>query len=297
MYKLASFQDPALANALDERLAAANIPTVVRGHDGHGGSDDAAPNARTVWIVSEQDLQKAQQLLRTFLAQTAIAGRRGQSSQPIPYRQRILLFVQQAPVTSLLFLVCLLVAFYTDLGANRPRVELFTISRMPTEAATSWSPWDALRAGELWRVFTPALLHFHPFHVLFNVFWLRDLGGPTERVQGSWQYVGFMLWSAAVSNLAELAFGHSQMFGGMSGVVYALMGYLWARGTADPASGIRLPRSWVLFFVGWMALGFTGLLDGLLGGGIANYCHLGGFAAGALYGYIAALFATKLARS
>jgi GlpG protein len=103
----------------------------------------------------------------------------------------------------------------------------------------------------------------------------------------------FLLWSALLSNLAQLWFGLSPNFGGLSGVVYALMGFLWARSQFDPNSGISVPTGWVVFMVGWMVVGFTGLLDGLMGGSIANYCHLGGFAAGVIYGYIGAMLARR----
>jgi len=287
MRLLASFDDPAAAQALDELLSAAEVPTIMR---------DADSGARGVWVVSEQDLPKAQQLLTAFLShptparRTAemAAQRRGQSDHARPsFWTRVF----QSPVTSGLLAVCVLVAIYTDLGDNPERVAQFTISGLPPAADSSlrWSPWDDLRSGQLWRLVTPILLHFHPFHLLFNAFWLRDLGAPTERFQGSRQFVVFLVWSSLVSNLAQLAFGHSPNFGGLSGVVYALMGFLWARGHFDASSGITLPTSWVVFFVAWLALGFTGLLDGLLGGGIANYCHLGGFAAGIIYGYIGAM--------
>jgi membrane associated rhomboid family serine protease len=45
-----------------------------------------------------------------------------------------------------------------------------------------------------------------------------------------------------------------------------------------------------------MVIGFTGLLDGLLGGSVANYAHLGGFAAGVIYGYIGAMLANQRER-
>lgn len=291
MRKLASFPDPARASALDRQLSAAEIPTVVRSGSA-GGAE--------IWIVAEQDLAQAEALLRAFLAQPEPAAPAPTvppaAPTPEPRRlwwQRLFNAARAAPVTAGLLVISGLVAFYTDLGGNRAHVEQLTIARSVSDMtpAWSWSPWADIEAGQLWRLFTPVLLHFHPFHLLFNAFWLRDLGIPAERYQGSAQYAVFMLFSSAVSNVAQLVYGHSPNFGGLSGVVYALIGYLWARGRADPYSGIAVPNSWVIFFVAWMALGFTGLLNGLLGGGVANYCHLGGFAAGALYGYIAAKIA------
>jgi GlpG protein len=288
MRKLASFDNPAAAEALDALLSSQDIPTLVR--EGDGG-------ARTVWIVSEQDLPKAEQLLAAFLSRKIAAEARSQRAPARPPLQlRLAAHFLQAPLTWLLLAASVIVTFYTGMGDDRLRVAMFTISGMPPAAAASgsdWTVWEDIQHGQLWRLFTPVLLHFHPFHLLFNAFWMRDLGVPSERFLGTGHYAVFMLWSAIASNLAQLVFGLSPNFGGLSGVVYALMGFLWARGYFDRNSGITLPNGWVIFFVGYMVVGFTGLLDGLLGGSIANYAHLGGFAAGVIYGYIGAALAKR----
>jgi GlpG protein len=296
MRKLASFDDPRIADALDGVLSGADIPTVVRPDD---------DGQRAIWVVSEQDVPKAQRLLHGFVAGTTTPV---STTRPLPpeapapasqaprvvvikktWRQR----AAEAPVSTGLLLASIAVTLYTGLGSEREHVSAFTIASLPKPEDLGWTRYGDLRAGQIWRLFTPILLHFHPFHLLFNLFWLNDLGGPTERFQGSWRYAGFLAFCAAISNLAQLQFGFSPNFGGLSGIIYALVGYLWLRGRADPRSGINMPRGLVIFFVIWLILGFTGLLTGVVGGGaIANYCHLGGFAAGALYGYIAALIST-----
>jgi GlpG protein len=195
-----------------------------------------------------------------------------------------------------LLVACLAVAFATHIGTRTDLLRYLSI--VSFERSGGFLHWDGSRdllQGQVWRLFTPVLIHFGPFHLLFNAFWLNDLGGPTERYQGSWRFAGFLFWSAAISNLAQLYLGQNPNFGGLSGVIYALVGYLWARGRADPHSGIAIPNRMVGFFMVWLALGFSGLLTELVGQ-MANYCHLGGFAAGALYGYIAARIAVHRAR-
>jgi GlpG protein len=201
----------------------------------------------------------------------------------------------QSPVTAGLLIASIAVALATRMGSSGDLLRYLSIVEFERLGGfTRWS-YDDLTHGQLWRLFTPILIHFGPFHLLFNAFWLNDLAIPTERYQGSWRFLGFVLFSAAVSNLAQLYFGHSPNFGGLSGVIYALVGYLWARGRADPQSGIAMPARQVWFFVVWMLLGFAGVLVQLVGQ-MANFCHLGGFAAGALYGYIAALIAVSRRR-
>jgi GlpG protein len=285
MHKLARFDDPALAAALDEQLSRADIPTVVRGEGA----------AQVIWLVAEQDLPKAQAVLARFVhqVQAQSAAVSGAEAAPAGRMQKLWQGIAASPVTASLLVACVVVALYTALGDNREQVEQFTIARMPRAGSTHWSAWDDLRAGQLWRLFTPVLLHFHPLHLLFNASMLLELGVASERLQGPLKFSVFLLWTALVSNLAQLIFGHSPNFGGASGVVYALIGYLWTRGSFDPYSGFALAKGYVVFPMVLMALGFTGVLDGVLGGGIANYCHLGGFAAGAVYGYIAARIATS----
>ena len=293
MRKLVSFNNPAAAEALDELLSSRNIPTVLRDEDSGG---------HALWIVSEQDLPKAESVLAAFRAHHTAAQQaqaRAESLAKVPLQHRLLAHFLMGPVTWLLLGASVVISFYTGLGDERTRVELFLIAQPPAASAISgsdWTVWDNIKSGEIWRLFTPVLLHFHPFHLLFNAFWLRDLGVPSERFLGSFQYSLFLFWSALLSNLAQLVLGLSPNFGGLSGVVYALMGFLWARSYFDPGSGLRVPNGWVIFFVGWMLIGFTGLLDGLLGGSVANYAHLGGFAAGVIYGYIGAMFAKQRER-
>jgi GlpG protein len=91
----------------------------------------------------------------------------------------------------------------------------------------------------------------------------------------------FVLVVAAASNLAEYSFGRTPRFGGMSGVVYALIGYAWIRGRFDPGAGIQLDRQNVIFALIWFVLCFTGLL-----GPIANYAHGAGLLLGMAWAFV-----------
>ncbi|HKP64656.1 MAG TPA: rhomboid family intramembrane serine protease [Polyangiales bacterium] len=287
MRRLVSFDNPDLALALSEVLYAANIDSDVRAGDG---------NESSVWVLTERDLPRAEAILRAFVAQPP---RGPHASVPAPpkvvAKQTLMQRARESPITYGLIAICVVVGVVTELGTNRELLPYLTIASFERSAdMLRWAPYRDLLHGEVWRLITPIFIHFGFFHLLFNAFWMSDLGGPTERFQGRWQYTAFVLWSAAVSNSAQLVFGHSPMFGGMSGVVYAYVGYLWARGRADPRSGIFMPGRMVGFFVAWMALGFSGLLDSVVGA-MANYCHLGGFLAGAAYGYVAALIVRRRA--
>ncbi|MEZ4270934.1 MAG: rhomboid family intramembrane serine protease [Myxococcota bacterium] len=73
----------------------------------------------------------------------------------------------------------------------------------------------------------------------------------------------------------------------MSGVVYGLLGYVWAKGRYEPGAGLGLQDGTALIMMVWLVLGFTGLL-----GAVANYTH----AVGLLMGVIAGAGRTFLRR-
>lgn len=138
--------------------------------------------------------------------------------------------------------------------------------------------------GQVWRLFTPMFLHFGLLHIVFNMLWLRDLGGLVEHRHGSKYLLVFVLAASFASNLLQY-FIAGPSFGGMSGVVYGLLGYVWLRGRLDFNVGYRLNQSTVTMMLVWFVLCWTGAL-----GPIANWAHAGGLAIGALVGWAEAKF-------
>jgi len=111
--------------------------------------------------------------------------------------------------------------------------------------------------------------------------WLRDLGSMFEARLSSRYFAAFVLITGVLSNLLEYAVTKHVIFGGMSGVVYGLIGYVWIRGRLDPGAGLFLDKQSVVLALVWFVLCFTGLL-----GPIANYAHFGGLAVGVLWAYM-----------
>jgi GlpG protein len=283
MRHLTSFDDPEIARALSEVLYAANIDSDVRVGEG---------NACSLWVLSERDLPRAEAILRAFVAQPPRAAHKSVPAPPKAARRTLGERAKQSPVTYALLAICAIVALLTHFGEKRDLVSQLTIASFERSVdLLRWDPYRDLLHGELWRLITPIFIHFGVAHLVLNGMCVMDLGAATERFQGRWHHTALVLWSAAVSNMAQLVFGRSPLFGGMSGVVYAYIGYLWLRGRADPSSGIHLPTSWLAFWLGWMALGFSGLLNSVVA--MANYAHLGGLLAGGAYGYVAALIARR----
>ena len=152
--------------------------------------------------------------------------------------------------------------------------------------AVRYFSFGGFSGGDFWRLITPIFLHFGIVHFIFNSLWLSMLGSRIERLSGSIHLILLVLISGLVSNLAQFWWSGAANFGGMSGVVYALLGYIWIAHKLVPHSLTALPKGIVGFMIGWLILCMTPVLTFLLGVGIANAAHLGGLIIGMVLGLI-----------
>ncbi len=136
--------------------------------------------------------------------------------------------------------------------------------------------------GQIWRLFTPMFIHFSLLHIVFNMLWLWELGGMVERQQRARTLMLLVLVFSAGSNLAQY-WVSGPLFGGMSGVVYGLLGYCWIRGHFDPWSNLHVPKPIVIMMLIWLVLCFTGLV-----GQVANAAHVAGLVLGVVWGFLSA---------
>lgn len=137
----------------------------------------------------------------------------------------------------------------------------------------------AVAAGQWWRFVSPAFVHFGIIHLLFNLLWLADLGRRIESSHSSARLLLVAVVAALCANLSQYWHVPGGAFGGMSGVVYGLLGYCWLAGRRTPR--LRLPAGVVAFLLGWMLLCMTGVFS-VIGIHVANAAHVGGFVTGLL---------------
>lgn len=171
---------------------------------------------------------------------------------------------QQAPVTVVICVLCLLVYVWQQID---------------------WRSSSALlqltEPAQLWRWFSPMLLHFSLTHLVFNLAWWLYLGRQLEQRLSSVLLLNIALTVALVSNAAQY-FMVGPHFGGLSGVVYGLFGYFWLAGRLNPAQGLHISNGLAGFMLLWLLLGFFDLLWVSM----ANWAHLGGLLAGLVWAWL-----------
>lgn len=263
--------DPERARALLERLAAANI--------------DAELREQSVWVFDDRELPRAKQLLDALAAgrppEPALPSAPARDPKATPVRPATPRWrAEQAlgvgPITIFLIVASVLVGFASDFG-DATTMTVQNLSIQP------WQPdhhgfLGHVRAGEVWRVVTPMLIHFGVIHLLFNAMWVWQLGRQIEHEHGSLVMLGLVLLGQIPSGLGQyLATGPS--FGGLSGVVYALFGFVWMHARFDRRRSYAIADSTLVIMMIWLVACATGLL-----GPVANVGHAFGLVAGLLAG-------------
>jgi GlpG protein len=143
---------------------------------------------------------------------------------------------------------------------------------------------NAMAKGEYWRLVTPIFLHFGIFHIAFNGLWLWELGRRMEPLIGSVQMIAVVLLMAVASNLGQYLWSGPSLFGGMSGVVYGLLGYIWIRNKVAPKPILDIPKGLLGFMLFWLLLGMSGFINFFMDGSIANVAHAIGLLTGMMLG-------------
>ncbi len=179
----------------------------------------------------------------------------------------------QIPVTLLLVAVCVAVFGLMNLWNLEQILRGFYITIYMDRGLPE------VTEGELWRLISPIFMHFGLFHIVFNMLWLYLLGGLLEIRQGKWLLLLLVLVSAVISNLGQFYF-IGPYFGGMSGVIYALFGYVWIQGLVNAEFGVRLQPQIVNMMLIWFAICWSGVLNLVFGISIANSAHTAGLVSG-----------------
>lgn len=191
--------------------------------------------------------------------------------------------LSQTPLSLLLIALCFIGWFLLRQGWVESLV-IYPQQQGGFDIARSSLAWH-LAQGEYWRLWSPAMVHFSLPHALTNSLGVWIIGRSLEARAGTWMYALLILISAPISNLAQYFWSPQVLFGGMSGVVYAMVGVAFVIQRCEP-SWRDVPASIVWLAVIWLLVCMSGLVEFFFSIGIANAAHLGGFAAGLVLGLL-----------
>lgn len=293
---------------LADRLAAFLITQGIAAHAEQDGL------AWAIWVRDEDRLEEARRALAEFLLAPDAPRYRGVEREAGSLieeaarrneqaRKNVITMrgqwnrsaAQSCPLVMAIIATCVVVALLSNFGNRPSSAAMRSLQFCDTRQSLDWDSAPLanrlidIRGGQLWRVITPAFVHFGLLHLGFNMIMLFSFGRQIEGRLGTARLGLLMLVIAVVSNLAQALapeeLGGGPFFGGMSGVVYGLLGYLWIKTLYQPESGLFVAQSTFVLLMIWMFLGFVGVLN--MGGmSIANWAHGAGLVMGLVIAYL-----------
>ena len=279
MRKLCQTEDRARAGHIADGLRVVGIEAEIRGE----------ASAPSVWVLNHDEMDRARAWVEAnaqgevgAFAERAAKLRKAAARDEADHVQRQVSVAAgwqgapggMTPITMALIGGSVLIAAMGYLGlAGDDTMWSLTIDHYDVLV-----PLQRIREGEVWRLLTPMFLHFGVLHLVFNMMWMWRLGPQVESNHGSILMVALVVVSEVLGNLAQYAVT-GPAFGGMSGVVYALFGFVWMRAQYDRKHRYALSDVNALLMMGWFVVCATGFV-----GPIANLGHAGGLVVGLLFG-------------
>tara|TARA_B100000886_G_scaffold198393_1_gene136747 strand:+ start:44 stop:676 length:633 start_codon:yes stop_codon:yes gene_type:complete len=189
-----------------------------------------------------------------------------------------------------IIIVSILLALISNFGSLIAIIEplTFTILNISNQGFVSISTFEQtyFLENQWWRLISPMFIHFSFAHLAFNCLWIYILGEKIERVDNSITFLMLIIFSSICSNYLQFLWTGSSLFGGLSGVIYGLIGYCMILEMDANYDRYELPSGLYLFMIVWLILGFLGILDLFGFGSVANFAHLGGLVSGILFAII-----------
>lgn len=269
MHRLISLNNPRMAQAFIDYMASRHIDVQMM-PEGEGQF--------ALWLTDSQLLVEVEAELDHFLSDPSNSKYQAASwdmaeSRKSQFRYNspsmlAMIKAKAGPVTLLVMLACSVIFVMQQLGAGNA---VFSMLHFPAFTGQEW---------QLWRWISHALLHFSVMHIAFNLLWWWQLGGDIEQRLGTGKLLQLFVVSAALSGAGQY-WVEGANFGGLSGVVYALVGYLWMLGYKAPQLGLNMPKPVIGFMLVWLVLGFMQPFMA-----IANTAHLVGLLSGVAIGLV-----------
>ncbi len=267
MIRLIAVNNPRMAQAFIDYMASRQIDVAMM-PEGDGQF--------ALWLTDAQHQVEVEAELTQFLEnptankyQAASWDMAESRKNPFTYHSPSFISMIKAkagPATLAVMVVCAVIFTLQQIGAGQA---VFSVLHFPAFSGQEW---------QLWRWVSHAVLHFSIMHIAFNLLWWWQLGGDIEQRLGSIKLLQIFVVSAALSGAGQYWIEGAN-FGGLSGVVYALVGYLWMVGFKAPQLGLSIPKPIVGFMLVWLVLGYMQPFMA-----IANTAHLVGLLSGVVLG-------------
>lgn len=177
--------------------------------------------------------------------------------------------LKQQPFTLLITALCIGVYLLQYIGLQNTIFEL------------AHYPYYQGEDQQIWRYISHSLVHLSEAHIIFNLLWWWQFAGLIERYLGSFKLILLFLIAAMLTGVAQ-NWASGPNFFGLSGVVYAVLAYVFAANKFSNPSPLDLPNSFLYSLLIGIGIGF---ISPLFGVHMGNTAHITGLILGLLWGF------------
>ncbi len=189
--------------------------------------------------------------------------------EPLPQRVPV--------VTYCIIFICVLLHLLASQAAGAGTGDFaFTQAQIRLGAMNVADPWSE----PIWKYLTSCFLHHDLMHLGFNMLWIYQLGSLMERALGSLKLLLFVVVTGFASSAFQVSFEGVGI--GMSGVVYAMVGFMWAAWPRWTGFLEKFNGNTVQFLLFWQVLCILLTVSGTYN--IGNTAHLSGLVLGGVIG-------------
>ena len=244
--------------------------------------------SQRLWVSHADDCEKSRQWAEQWLCGELVINQ-AQPSQAVSSAEKarrssdkVLVALWRFPVTVLTVVLGVIGALLIETYNSFPIAHWFLFQAVEQQQFVSLQA--TLEKGHYWRLITPIFLHVGWAHIIFNGLILWEFGRRVEYAKGSAHLITILLIAAVLSNVTQYFITPNVPFGGLSGVNYALVGYIAVYQSFITHPVLQFNKAMIAFLLVWLLLGVFGVIDFFMAGSIANGAHVAGLVTGVLFG-------------
>lgn len=142
-------------------------------------------------------------------------------------------------------------------------------------------PENTTQSLEIWRYLSHTLVHLSFSHLLFNLVWWWIFANAIEKICGRYKLMLLYILSSSLSGVVQNWISGPYFFG-LSGVVYAVLAYVYIVDYLTHKNQFHLPQGFTSMIIIGILMGFISPIWGIKMG---NAAHITGLILGGLLGF------------
>ena len=235
---------------------------------------------QSIYVANPGNLSEAKHILDLYLNDQLETSDTFVEEKLFPINGNPLGLFLETPITICIIGLTLLLAMATSLGSDLSVYSVLLYPLIDTSSLLgSLSELKSILV--LSKTVTPMFLHFGELHLVFNMLWMWYFGKQLEQILPAWLFLSSIILISFTSNTVQYLVSGYNNFGGMSGVIYGLVGFSWIVSKFQMKKNMIITNNLFVFFVVSLVL-----MEIFASSWVATAAHIGGLVSGLIVGIL-----------